>query len=283
MGSFTGWAYSKKFEEYKNELSSSPECSDSKCIIQINGILMQLDLNSNQDLEFGHLWKHGTVYEPEMYPFIKNVLSECNNFADVGANSGYYTIMASKLIQGEVYAFEPNEYSYERLVNNISLNKLTNVRPFKIGLSDRRGSAIMYDSPSGDGTNTMIKIPKSPKSYSIKVDTLDNVLKDEKVDVIKVDVEGYEEEVLKGAIHHLDSVKFIFFELNRDILLYKKKNPYTLLQLLWGKGFSIYWMTNGPRLVLVRKLKDIEDIGTNLMAVKELPNNFKRYLIQKTL
>ncbi|MEM3829695.1 MAG: FkbM family methyltransferase [Conexivisphaerales archaeon] len=147
------------------------------------------------------------------YPFIKNALSECINFADVGANSGYYTLMASKLIQGEVYAFEPNEYSYERLVNNISLNKLTNVRPFKIGLSDRRGSAIMYDSPSGDGANTMIKIPKSSKSYSIKVDTLDNVLEDEKVDVMKVDVEGYEEEVLRGAIRHLDSLKFIFLNL----------------------------------------------------------------------
>lgn len=129
---------------------------------------------------------------------------------DVGANVGVFSIYAAILNAKKVYAFEPVPETYMMLKENIKLNNLENVIiPINKALGDKEKVEIMYYSNIGDGGTTLnlskIKYLNEKvikKSIKVMITTLDNFVKQNKipkVDFIKMDVEGYEENILLGA------------------------------------------------------------------------------------
>ncbi len=133
--------------------------------------------------------------------FIRDNLGEGQVFVDVGAYVGFFSIFASKIVgkNGKVLAFEPNPQAHKILLENIKINRCDNISAFNIALGSREGFAFL-DIPKGKSKSeaTVLNVEKGVK---VAVKPLDNILKGidiKRVDMVKIDVEGWENEVLKG-------------------------------------------------------------------------------------
>jgi len=146
--------------------------------------------------------------------YVKRVLTVLPKdvFVDVGAHIGSYAIPIAKNVQ-KVIAFEPNKNSFELLTKNIALNHLTNIEAHNIAVSNKRGSiSFMYEK---EPINSMIidsdqnanvgvienAKPNNSNIHLVNTTDLDSILlKEDRVDWIKIDVEGHEVDALEGAI-----------------------------------------------------------------------------------
>ncbi|MCX6026926.1 MAG: FkbM family methyltransferase [Chloroflexi bacterium] len=149
-------------------------------------------------------------------------------FFDVGANIGSYSLYASENPQARVLAFEPHPKAYQALVRNLRLNNRVMVQAFPIGLSDASGKRRM--ASQGDLATSRILKPDEVATDTLLVDctTLDAVCEELGAwpTVIKIDVEGHEQEVLKGASSASASALVILVEDSgrsgtRDLLIQK--------------------------------------------------------------
>ena len=114
---------------------------------------MLLDPYSNHDLGFYRNYKMHRLYEPETSKFIVKTLKKGDTFIDIGANNGYFSLMASILVgsTGKVYAFEPTPDSFKRLQTNVHVNKFKNIKLFECALGDKDGKIKLNVSKKEDG------------------------------------------------------------------------------------------------------------------------------------
>jgi FkbM family methyltransferase len=121
---------------------------------------------------------------------------------DIGAHVGFYTILAARLAgeEGQVYAFEPFPPNYAYLNRHVQLNGLRTVATYKQAVSDRAGALVFQP---GDNTYTghlVEKVP-GPNDIAVKVVTVDGLIAAGTLpppDFVKVDVEGFEMNALRG-------------------------------------------------------------------------------------
>lgn len=141
---------------------------------------------------------------------LRDLLTPDSVFVDVGANHGEFTVCAADQVsKGHVFAFEPVPTIRERLERNVVANGFENVTIHPVGLSDTQQDDVpIYgeDSDYLDGTShlglpTLYGIPgRSSPLGNISLSRLDDLLsKEQRVDLLKIDVEGAEFCVLKGA------------------------------------------------------------------------------------
>jgi FkbM family methyltransferase len=143
--------------------------------------------------------------------FIKAFLKKGDNFIDIGANIGYFSLMASKIVgaMGNIFAFEPSKNNLIRLNENIKLNNFSNIKTIQKAVSNSIGELDLFISNDGyDAWNTFAK-PFWFKNYSTEktfTTTLDSFISELEISnlkLIKIDVEGWELNVLKGAENFL--------------------------------------------------------------------------------
>ena len=132
--------------------------------------------------------------------FCKKELKKGDTVIDAGANIGYFTLFFSKLVgeKGKVIAFEPDPINFDILKKNIELNKITNVELVKKGISNKNESMRLYKSTVSGG-HSLIKNEWGKEYTDIQTVTLDEYFKEQKIDAIKIDVEGFELEVIEGG------------------------------------------------------------------------------------
>lgn len=205
---------------------------------------MLLDPYSNHDLGFYRDYKMHRLYEPETSKFIVKTLKKGDTFIDIGANNGYFSLMASILVgsTGKVYAFEPTPDSFKRLQTNVHINKFKNIKLFECALGDKVGKIKLNISKKEDGQNSIADIVDKKESIDVEVRRLDDILKDKKVNLIKIDVEGYEKEVFKGAIKTIknnSNIKIVF-ENNPELMILRGLNPSYLLHFFKRLGFEVH-------------------------------------------
>lgn len=166
---------------------------------------------------------------------IVTALIETNwTIADVGANIGFWTVpLAQAVPNGRVYSFEPLQSNYNRLCKNIELNRVTKiVSARKIGLSDKHSTlalSLREDFASGAKTgNAAIVIDDSDRAFpclSIDVAPMDDYISsphNNRLDFMKVDIEGHEDLFLKGASKTIENYRpIIFLEVNEPY--YKRR------------------------------------------------------------
>ena len=121
---------------------------------------------------------------------------------DVGAHYGIYTILSATIVssKGLVLAFEPYPHSYRTLLLNATLNRLSNVKAFNVALGDFDGTAKLYIASSPAYHSTMFEVGE--KALNVYIRRLDNVIEElalDRIDLIKIDAEGAELKILKGA------------------------------------------------------------------------------------
>jgi FkbM family methyltransferase len=184
-------------------------------------------------------------YEPELAE-LERFLSPGKTFIDVGANFGIYTLVASKLVGdgGRVIAFEPTAQSFAVLRQNIELNRLTNVCALQAALSENAGTAWLYYG-TDPVRNSLGKDPRCEAGgEQVAVESLDHVLQQssvECVDVIKIDAEGAEELVLRGAQKLLTSMRpVIIYEFNSEASSHIGLSEYGATTLLEQLGYEFF-------------------------------------------
>jgi FkbM family methyltransferase len=121
---------------------------------------------------------------------------------DVGANFGYYSVTLASALQGdcEVYAFEPAPETFARLCHHIALNRLKCIHPHQIGLSDSPGFASLQPRQGNSGATFLVP------GGEVEISTLDRFVEErgfQRLDFVKIDVEGFEERVLRGGVNTL--------------------------------------------------------------------------------
>jgi FkbM family methyltransferase len=159
-------------------------------------------------------------YESEVFSFF---IPQPNDVViDVGANIGYFTIYASRKVgkNGLVIALEPMDEAYDCLIKNLRLNRIDNVKPFKLALWSSETTLKLYGT-KGAFTSAISKVDvfkkliqqkklELIKEYEIKTIKLDDLIKNinlSKVDWIKIDVDGSEYEVILGSMNTLKRFK----------------------------------------------------------------------------
>lgn len=160
------------------------------------------------------LIEHG-IRETASTWFIKNYLKKDHVIIDIGANIGYYALLEAKL-SNRVYAIEPIKESFDLLIKSIKLNKYKNIEAFNFALgSENKKDWINLSTRSN--WCSMLNIRKAPEKYKekfnkfksgkreIEVFTLnhfaDRYFKEDHIDLIRMDVEGYETEIIKTMDH----------------------------------------------------------------------------------
>lgn len=146
-------------------------------------------------------------FEKEELSFVKETLTEGDIFIDIGANVGLFSLTASDCIgtTGSIISFEPSPITFERLMENISLNAIRNIDLRNIGLSNQSGELNFYVSDNGyDAWDSFApgQDNKLQKVIVVSVSTLDQELEQvdkSRIKLIKIDVEGWEKYVLIGG------------------------------------------------------------------------------------
>ena len=127
---------------------------------------------------------------------------------DIGANIGFYTCLLASQVDntGAVVAFEPAARTCGYVYENVSLNQFSNVTVVNKGLGDKIEQRNLYYSEAelAEGTASLKYVEGRTASKSVTLDTIDNLIEKLSVpDFIKIDVEGYQLEVLRGGEHCL--------------------------------------------------------------------------------
>ena len=144
-------------------------------------------------------------YEPETEDFISTHLSAGDVFVDAGANIGVFTVSAARKVgpRGRVLAVEPSPAVFPYLEQNIRLNHLENVLPLRLALSDGTHDRVpFYTAPASHFGMGALAPQFHTEPCSVVTKSLDEVVADNAlpfVSVLKVDVEGHEFAVFRGA------------------------------------------------------------------------------------
>ncbi len=179
-----------------------------KRIIQKDGVNYEVDLSEGIELSlylFGDFQKHVTK---NAFLTIKDDFT----IIDIGANVGLMTLQFAKLVpNGKVYSFEPTFYALERLKKNLSLNEsiaknVTVINSFVSEKSDTKPDIVAFSSWKVNGERSTndhpvhLGTPKSTEGVpAISLDDFVEVNAIDKIDFIKIDTDGHEYEVFKGA------------------------------------------------------------------------------------
>jgi FkbM family methyltransferase len=156
----------------------------------------KLSLNKGDSGLSGNLYVGLMEYKDML--FLMHLLRDNFLFVDVGANMGSYTVLASKVCNSKTIAFEPIHHSFVRLLEQIKINDIEEkVQAKEIGIGSHSGKLFFTNN-----LNAMNKVTtecNSPNAIEVPISKLDDEVTISSNCVIKIDVEGYEYDVLKGC------------------------------------------------------------------------------------
>jgi FkbM family methyltransferase len=157
------------------------------------------------------MWS-GRYFERHEIEFLVGLLRPGMTFFDIGANVGVFSLPAAKKLQnGRVFAFEPAAWTFQRLLENVRLNDLSNLQVMNVAVGDYSGEAILKINAKGkDGLNTLGRPTHEDSEIvateTVPITTLDDFVRQNSIshiDVMKIDTEGAELFVLRGAANLL--------------------------------------------------------------------------------
>lgn len=211
---------------------------------------MSLDL---QDGMQRSLYYSGS-WEQNFTACLSRYLSEGSVFVDIGANIGYYTILAALRVgqTGHVYSFEPNPKAFSYLQENVALNRLNNVSLQNVALGDSNTTGHLKLCLGQLGLSRLITDNADDDDLvSVPIITLDAWLQgyDEqapKVDVMKIDAEGAEMLILQGGHQLLSAASppYLLVEVEDRWLQRMGSSGQQVLQYLSELGYRPYRVTN---------------------------------------
>ncbi|MEQ8925272.1 MAG: FkbM family methyltransferase [Fulvivirga sp.] len=204
-------------------------------------------------------------YEPDINELLRKYLKEGDIVIEAGSNIGSETLLISNIIgsKGVVYGFEPFPKVYLELEYNLEINQITNVKPVEMALGDSNciiDFNIMDEDYPNQGMSSVIKTGHS-QSIRVKQVILDDYIIDneiKKVNLIKMDIQGAEFNLLKGALKTVRTYN--------PVLILEASNPWSdlnaLFQLLKSLNYDIFNIDSG-----MDKLSDIKISDGNWLCL----------------
>jgi FkbM family methyltransferase len=206
------------------------------------------------------------LFEPETVDAISKVLATGDTFFDIGTHVGQYTLIASDIVgdAGSVHCFEADIATYEILKKNIKGNNLSNVYPNNLAISDKSGNAVLHRGINVNiGTSSIVHRPYNYSGETISIETISldeycNQNSIEKIDLIKVDIEGAEHLFLRGGRRMFtnSSPPIIVMEINNTIILDENDNIFEIMKLLDEYNYRSYRIYKNGIKKYSRDMKD---------------------------
>lgn len=195
---------------------------------------------------------------------------------DVGTNIGETLLNFARLTgeQGYVYGFEPDQENYNNARKNISLNNFTNIHVFQQAVSDKKETVKLYCiEPHNRGMNRILE-PEHEKHGQftiLETTTLDSIVLQnniKRVDVMKIDIEGYEMHAIRGAMEMLKRFKpVLFIEVGYTRLINNKTSPNQLMKILEDLGYNIFHSETEQKITRNYDFSYLGDGGIDVYAL----------------
>lgn len=218
----------------------------------------------------GYFFDGCLKHSPGIDKLLSVILSPGSVFVDAGANIGYYSKLALRYIgnTGQVHAFEPLPSAFELLkLNSIGFKKIIKLYPFALG--DKNLEVEFFENINGD---TSSLYPNSlAKKIKVIMVQLDRQLANIKnVNLIKIDVEGYELDVLRGAINILKKHHpIVVFEFLDGYIQKRQLSLKFYQRLLEPIGYKLYYLNHSNNSnLLVTKL-----VSSDIVCVPKVWHN----------
>ncbi len=220
-------------------------------------------------------------YDPGTVALFRDCLKEGMTVVDIGANLGYFTVIAAGKVgpSGKVFSYEPDPRNFDLLKENISANGFGNVTAFPVALSDRAGKRKLFFGDNQCTHSFGDKIGHG-RFESVTTDTLDDSLKalgSPKIDVIKMDIEGAEPIALEGMTETIARSQKLtmIFEFHPNAIKRLGYLPLKFLEKIKELGFSLSVMDEDRRShALIDNIATFtesfhdKELSKNLIAIK---------------
>jgi FkbM family methyltransferase len=212
------------------------------------------------------------VYEPQKVGAVQRLMPRGGTFIDIGGNKGDFALLAAKIAGAgsRVICVEPEPTNASWIRKSVALNNY-NIEVHEMALSDGKGDAVLHLGKMSGFHTILDGVPNHEQvgAVTVKLQTLDALLSErgiDRVDLIKIDVEGAEMKVLRGATQTLSRNQNLTLLL--DVHPHLGVNPDEVVSFLSSHGFHIYRMGDTPQPVHP-PCPDLRE----LMATRNPPNS----------
>jgi len=248
----------------------------SNSLVKVNGMHMKIfpgDKGISTELFF---FKE---HEPLVKKILSNELKKGMNCLDVGSNIGYYVLLESQIVgkNGTVIAIEPSLPNFKILQENVKSQKFSNVRIFHFACGNRDGNGNFLTSDRSNWSRIdekyfeffpPNKIVSSEKIEIKKIDSFIEQIDIKKLDIIRMDIDGYEYKVLDGMIHTLKKFKPTFIiEIHRSNMGLSKTKEF--LQKLNDLSYEVQcYIPRSLDFSLIANLKQLKKFSISEVCQK---------------
>lgn len=197
-------------------------------------------------------WEGLFGHEPNSMRFWTTESSNARVVFDIGANSGVYALAAAACGAAQTHAFEPLERVHSILLENVALNPNLRIQTWACAIGETDGECLLFD-PGGEAPSSASLSPdfattnfEQTRSYGVRVLSIDSFCAKqeiESVDLIKIDVEGYEASVLRGMIGIVSSS---WPTILIEVLPEQEAEVRRLVEDLWGGRYHWMRVDEGP-------------------------------------
>lgn len=221
------------------------------------------------------------IYEADTFKIISNYLDTNKVSVDIGANVGIFSVfldsvysknMNSSFKEKKIISFDPNPSNVNYLNSLVNTNKLSSIKVESFAVGNSSEIIPLYiesDNPSAWGTSQTPSSKELLKKIEVKQTSLDTYFKNFNFQIgfIKIDVEGFEIEVIEGALKTIKKHKpIICFELNLTILAKREKSVNILLDNLYNNNYELFFENSKG------KLQPFTWMNERIMNIHAFPN-----------
>lgn len=230
--------------------------------------------------EHQYLYFYGTHDERYIVTKLRKIIKPGDTCWDIGANIGFYTCLLAAQVgnNGTIVAFEPASRTYGYLKENVSLNQFTNVTVINKGLGDKQEQRPLYYSEAGlaEGTASLKYANGRAASERVTLDTIDNLFRELSApNFVKIDVEGYQLEVLKGGEYYLKTHAPLLIAELKDVGETNRETFTEIEDYVTDLGYQLYEI----RKHSIRRCNRLSDTTQrNFFLVKEHSRAFAKIL-----
>jgi len=198
-------------------------------------------------------------YEPQETALVQAILKPGMTFVDVGANWGYFTMLAAHGVEktGRIISLEPDPRLFPMLMENLEINRLHQVTALQIAAGSKSGWLTLAGFDESHGNFGLSRVvdhsPRVDRTFRVAAQSLDEVFHQENlkaIDLVKMDIEGAEGLALQGMQDSLANqfVRRLLLELHPAQLAEQGNSATDLIEQIRGFGYRIWKIDHSERI-----------------------------------